>query len=89
MAVVYLGLGSNVGNRTHQVVCAVTTLHSHPAIDVQMTSSLYRTAPVGFTEQAWFLNAVMRLHTTLSPMALLRVTQATEQRLGRVPGDTP
>jgi len=59
-------------------------LHRHPAITVQAASSLYRTAPVGFTAQDWFLNAVACLDTTLSPQALLQVTQATERRLGRV-----
>lgn len=85
MAIVYLGLGSNLGDRTHALVQACTVLHEHPAIDVQATSSLYHTAPVGVTDQAWFLNAVIRADTTLSPTALLRVTQAAERRLGRVP----
>ena len=85
MAVVYLGLGSNLGDRAHYLVCVCATLHQHPAIDVQTVSSLYHTAPVGFTAQGWFLNAVARLSTTLSPPALLSVTQATEQRLGRTP----
>ena len=85
MAVVYIGLGSNIGDRTQRLVDACATLHRHPAITVQAVSSLYHTAPVGFTAQDWFLNAVACLETTLSPQALLGVTQATEQRLGRVP----
>jgi len=85
MAVVYLGLGSNIGDRTQHLVDACATLHRHPAIAVQAVSSLYHTAPVGLTAQDWFLNAVACLHTTLSPQALLGVTQATEQQLGRVP----
>jgi len=85
MAVVYLGLGSNIGDRTQHLVDACATLHRHPAIAVQAVSSLYHTAPVGFTAQDWFLNAVARLETTLSPLALLGVTQATEQQLGRIP----
>lgn len=84
MAIVYLGLGSNIDDRTAYLVQACTTLHIHPAIEVQATSSLYRTAPVGYTDQDWFLNAVIRLDTTLSPFALLSVTQATERRVGRV-----
>jgi len=85
MAVVYLGLGSNIGDRTQHLVDAVMTLHRHPAITVQAVSSLYHTAPVGVTAQDWFLNAVACLHTTLRPSALLCVTQATERRLGRIP----
>jgi 2-amino-4-hydroxy-6-hydroxymethyldihydropteridine diphosphokinase len=83
MAVVYIGLGSNIGDRTQHLVDACATLHRHPAIIVQRVSSLYHTAPVGLTEQDWFLNAVACLHTTLPPLSLLGVTQATEQRLGR------
>lgn len=85
MAVVYVGLGSNIGDRTQHLVDASAALHRHPAITVQAVSSLYHTAPVGFTAQDWFLNAVARLETTLSPLALLEVTQATERHLGRVP----
>ena len=85
MAVVYIGLGSNIGDRTQHLVDACATLHRHPAIAVQAVSSLYHTAPVGFSAQDWFLNAVARLDTTLSPPALLGVTQAAERQLGRVP----
>lgn len=84
MAVVYLGLGSNIADRTQHLVRACAVLHHHPVIEVAAVSALYRTAPVGVTAQPWFLNAVIRLHTTLSPAALLSVTQATERRLGRV-----
>ena len=84
MAVVYIGLGSNIGDRTQHLMDACVTLHRHPAITVQAVSSLYHTAPVGFTAQDWFLNAVACLETTLSLPALLCVTQATERRLGRV-----
>lgn len=85
MAVVYLGLGSNIGDRMHYLVQACATLQQHPAITLKAVSSLYKTAPVGVTEQDWFLNAVARLHTTLSPTALLNITQATERQLGRIP----
>ena len=85
MAVVYLGLGSNIGNRMHYLVQACATLQQHAAITMKAVSSLYKTNPVGVTEQDWFFNAVACLDTTLSPTALLKVTQSTEQRLGRVP----
>ena len=84
MAIAYIGLGSNIGERVQHLVQACATLDRHPAIEVSTVSSLYRTAPVGYTDQAWFLNAVAQLHTSLSPQALLAITQATERRLGRV-----
>ncbi|MGE3537552.1 MAG: 2-amino-4-hydroxy-6-hydroxymethyldihydropteridine diphosphokinase [Candidatus Tectimicrobiota bacterium] len=80
----YLGLGSNLGDRTQHLVAACRTLRQHPAITLDAVSSLYHTAPVGVTTQDWFLNAVVRVRTTLAPQSLLCVTQATERRLGRV-----
>ena len=85
MAVVYLGLGSNIGDRMHNLLQACATLQQHAAITLKAVSSLYKTDPVGVIEQDWFLNAVACLHTTLDPTALLNVTQATELCLGRVP----
>ena len=85
MAVAYLGLGSNLGDRTQNLQQACATLHRHPAIAVQAVSSLYHTAPVGVTDQDWFLNAVARLDTSLTPRSLLNITQGTERRLGRTP----
>ena len=85
MAVVYLGLGSNLGDREDYLVRACGLLHQHPAIAVQAVSSLYETAPVGFAAQDAFLNAVARLQTTLPPEPLLAITQAVESRLGREP----
>lgn len=83
MAVIYLGLGSNIGDRAQHLARACAVLERHPAIEVQAVSSLYHTAPVGVTEQAWFANTVVCAHTTLSPASLLNVTQGTERRLGR------
>ena len=85
MAVVYLGLGSNIGDRAQHLARACGLLHQHPAIAVQAVSSLYETAPVGFTAQDAFLNAATRVQTTLRPESLLAITQAVESRLGREP----
>jgi 2-amino-4-hydroxy-6-hydroxymethyldihydropteridine diphosphokinase len=85
MAVVYLGLGSNLGDREHALAGACSLLDKHPAIAVQDVSSLYETAPVGLAAQGAFLNAVVGVHTNLRPESLLAVTQATESRLGREP----
>lgn len=85
MAIVYLGLGSNLGDRAQHLRRACGLLDQHPAVTVQAVSSLYETAPVGFTAQGAFLNAVARVRTTLRPESLLAVTQAIESRLGREP----
>ena len=85
MAAVYLGLGSNIGHREDYLARACGLLHQHPAVTVQAVSSLYETAPVGFTAQDAFLNAVALVRTGLCPESLLAVTQAVESRLGREP----
>lgn len=85
MAIVYVGLGSNIDDREGHLIDACRLLHLHPAIAVETVSSLYRSAPMGVTDQALFVNAVARLQTTLSPLSLLAVTQATERRVGRTP----
>ncbi len=85
MAIVYVGLGSNIGDREGHLTDACRLLHIHPAIAIETVSSLYRSAPMGVTDQALFVNAVARLQTTLSPPSLLAVTQATERRVGRTP----
>ncbi len=85
MAIAYLGLGSNIGDGAAHLTDACGLLHQHPAVTVEAVSSLYRSAPVGVINQAWFVNAVTRLQTTLSPRSLLAVTQATERRVGRTP----
>jgi 2-amino-4-hydroxy-6-hydroxymethyldihydropteridine diphosphokinase len=84
MAIVYLSLGSNIGERMQHLGQACRLLHQHPAMTVQAVSSLYRTAPIGVTAQDWFVNAVVSVQTTLRPPSLLCVTQAIERRLGRV-----
>lgn len=85
MAIAYLGLGSNLGDRAAHLSEACGLLHRHPAIIVDAVSSLYRSVPVGVTDQAWFVNAAARLQTDLSPRSLLAVTQAVERRVGRTP----
>ena len=85
MAIAYLGLGSNMGDPATHLAATCDLLHQHPAITVEAVSSLYRSAPVGVTNQAWFVNATVRLQTDLSPRSLLAVTQAVERRVGRTP----
>ena len=88
MAVVYLGLGSNLSDREYALAGARKLLAKHPAITIQVVSSLYETSPVGPVAQGAFLNAVIKVQTNLRPESLLAVTQAIESRLGREPAVT-
>jgi 2-amino-4-hydroxy-6-hydroxymethyldihydropteridine diphosphokinase len=80
---VYLGLGSNLGERQHNLSKAVELLS--PLVQVERVSSLYETEPVGYREQPQFLNAVLRATTPLSPKELLAQAKEVERKLGRVP----
>lgn len=79
----YLSLGSNMGDRVGMLRQAVRLLKEHPAIEVMNISSLYETAPVGFTEQDAFLNMVVQLQTSLTAYELLEICQDIEQTLDR------
>ena len=85
MAVVYVGLGSNLGDRREHIRQAIDLLGKEKGIRVVMLSSMYETEPVGFEDQQWFANAVVRLETQLSPVALLRVLKTIEKTIGRMP----
>jgi 2-amino-4-hydroxy-6-hydroxymethyldihydropteridine diphosphokinase len=81
---VYLGLGSNVGNREELLIQAVNLLHQIPEVFVIRSSAIYETEPVGYTEQAPFLNTVIEIKTSLSASELLVHTQRIEAELGRI-----
>ena len=79
---VYIGLGSNLGNRRRNLITAAALL-AERAGDVVSLSSFYETEPWGFASENKFLNAALALETSLSPLALLHLTQAIERELGR------
>ncbi|MGD6819109.1 2-amino-4-hydroxy-6-hydroxymethyldihydropteridine diphosphokinase [Metabacillus sp. 84] len=79
----YLALGSNMGDRETYLLEAVKQLDEDPAIEVRKQSSIYETAPVGYTDQGSFLNMAVEIFTTCSPDELLDKTQHIEQMLGR------
>jgi 2-amino-4-hydroxy-6-hydroxymethyldihydropteridine diphosphokinase len=81
---VYLGLGSNLGNREANLRMALRLLD--PLCRVEEVSSLYETAPVGVEDQPPFYNAACRVTTGLGPEALLRFLQGVEFEVGRRPG---
>jgi 2-amino-4-hydroxy-6-hydroxymethyldihydropteridine diphosphokinase len=83
---VYLGLGSNVGDRRERLEAAVAALPAHGVLP-RAASSVYETEPVGeVLEQPDFLNACLHVETELDPEALLDACKAVERALGRVPG---
>ncbi|MGI8352890.1 2-amino-4-hydroxy-6-hydroxymethyldihydropteridine diphosphokinase [Niallia circulans] len=80
---VYLSLGSNIGDRLEYIREAVQMLHNQEEIKVVNISSVYETDPVGYEEQALFLNIVIQVETSLNPFSLLEQCQKIESELGR------
>jgi 2-amino-4-hydroxy-6-hydroxymethyldihydropteridine diphosphokinase len=78
---VYLSLGSNVGDRENQVREAIRRLESVGR--VVSVSSFYETEPVEFTEQAWFVNCAVALETDKTPGQLMVAVLQIEGEMGR------
>ena len=85
MAIVYLGLGSNLGNREANLRAALRGLWRMGRVEA--VSSLYETEPVGGPAQPPFYNAACRWETGLEPRPMLRCLQGLEHELGRRPGE--
>lgn len=83
MAKVYLGFGSNKGDRLTLLKSAISGIAKIQKTRVDAVSSVYETEPVGKKDQGEFLNAVAEIDTALSPKELLRELKRIEQELGR------
>jgi len=79
--VVYLGLGSNMGNRQDNLGKALGFLSQR--LRVEKVSSVYDTEPVGNINQPRFLNLVCQVYTRLAPTELLTLAKGIESKLGR------
>jgi 2-amino-4-hydroxy-6-hydroxymethyldihydropteridine diphosphokinase len=84
-AIVYIGIGSNLDQPERHVCRAIDELGALPGMRVQAVSSLYRSAPLGPSDQADFINAAAGIETYLSPLPLLDALKAIEARHGRRP----
>lgn len=82
MSNVYLGLGTNLGDKVANLRAAVSQIEEKIGKVVSL-SSFYETAPWGFASEHTFLNAAACVDTSLSPLEVLRCTQEIERHLGR------
>lgn len=83
MAIAYIALGSNLGDKEKNLRRALLLL-TQQGVEVVRVSSFLSTEPYGVTDQPQFLNAVACVRTRLAPLALLDVLLATELAMGRV-----
>lgn len=83
MAIAYIALGSNLGDKEKNLRRALLLL-TQQGVEIVQVSSFLSTEPYGVTDQPQFLNAVACVRTSLAPLALLDVLLATELAMGRV-----
>ena len=83
MTVVYISLGSNLGDKISYIQQAVKLLNDNENFKLIRTSTFYETEPWGNKNQDWFLNVVIEAKTNLLPLELLELSQSVEFQLGR------
>jgi len=88
MAIAYLCLGSNIGDKLTYVQQAVKMLTSSNLVTVVRSSAFYETEPWGNKELDWFVNAVIEIKTKLSPRELLELCKNIEVKMGRKPSSS-
>ena len=81
MHIVYLSLGSNVGDRATNLHAAIAAL-TPAGVRVDRVSSTYETEPVDYQDQPWFLNCVLEAETDMQPQPLLQALRAIESQMG-------
>ena len=80
---VYIGFGSNIGDRLTHIQNAIHALSKTEGITLEKISSVYKTDPVGYEAQAQFLNGVAAIQTHLPPLSLLHTLKNIETAIGR------
>lgn len=79
----FIGFGSNLGDKRTNCLKGLRALKAHGKVKLLRLSSLWRTEPVGFRCQDWFLNGVVEVATELSPRELLELMKEVERKVGR------
>ena len=82
MMYVYFGLGTNLGDKEHNLRLAVRKIEERVGKVVSL-SAFYATAPWGFSSEHTFLNAASCVETLLPPLSVLHLTQEIEREIGR------
>lgn len=80
---IFLGLGSNIGDRYEFLKMAILSIKEHQTIDIINQSSIYETEPFGNKEQDKFLNMVIEIRTSLQPLDLLNFINKVENKYNR------
>lgn len=81
MTEAYVGIGSNLGDKEENIRKSINLMGKK--CEILKISSLYETEPVGYADQEWFLNCVVKVNTSMNPEELLEFLLSIEKDLGR------
>jgi len=81
--IAYIGIGSNIGDKLNNCKKAISEILRVDHHKLLAKSSLFKTQPVGFTSQDWFVNGVIKIETDLEAPELLHSLKTIESQMGR------
>jgi 2-amino-4-hydroxy-6-hydroxymethyldihydropteridine diphosphokinase len=81
--IAYIGIGSNLGDKLDHCEKAISEILKIDRHKLIAKSSLFKTLPIGYTSQDWFVNGVIKIETDLEAPELLRTLKTIESQLGR------
>src|SRR4030066_1008257 len=81
--IAYIGIGSNVGDKLHHCERAISEILKIDRHKLLAKSSLFKTQPIGYTSQDWFVNGVIKIETDLEAPQLLQTLKDIESQSGR------
>lgn len=84
--IAFISIGSNLGDKLENCRCGIRALEATPGVRIIGRSRFYKTEPVDFTAQDWFVNAVVRIECGLDPYELLDRLQTVQREAGRPAG---
>jgi 2-amino-4-hydroxy-6-hydroxymethyldihydropteridine diphosphokinase len=82
--IAYIGVGSNLGDKIHHCEKAISAILKIDRHKLLAKSSLFKTQPIGYTSQDWFVNGVIKIETDLEAPELLQTLKTIESQLGRI-----
>jgi 2-amino-4-hydroxy-6-hydroxymethyldihydropteridine diphosphokinase len=85
LSTAYVSVGANLGDKIANCRRGLSLLNRQAGTEVVAVSRTYRTAPVDFLDQDWFVNLVVKVETRLDPFGLLEVLQDIQHRIGQGP----
>ncbi len=83
--IAYISVGSNLGHKLENCRNGIAALTRSADIEFIDQSPIYRTEPVDYQDQDWFVNYAVKIETVLDPLSLLNILKSIELEAGRVP----